>query len=118
VTVHVSVPRAEPGQQPADQPIDDLHLAERADVPWDAGRYWVAAHTSGLTSAQIRILDCLIGWARSTDVAALSLTKIGIGAALSKAAPDVRRLISAGWLKILPKLPEDDGSNGSQRAIN
>jgi hypothetical protein len=107
VTVEFRVPRAESGQQPAD-PFGEVDRDEHDDPPFDPVQYWVAAHTSGLTSVQIRIIDCMIGRAGARDLVALSMAKIGIGAASSKVDIDLRTLISGGWLKNLPKLPPDE----------
>jgi hypothetical protein len=102
MTVINRLRRAEPGRQPpGDQPGNNLNHVGSTGPTWDGPRYWVALHTSGVTSVQIRILDCMLGSTRSTGQVALSMGRIAIGAASSQVTSDLRRLMTGGWLRIV-----------------
>lgn len=70
--------------------------------PFDRGACWVAAHTSGLGSAHLRVLDFLLGLSgHKSGIVGIGYSKIGLGAAMDQAGPIVRSLVAAGWLVVV-----------------
>jgi hypothetical protein len=81
--------------------------------PFDRDNYWVAVHTSGLPSGQVRILDfMLMRSGRDGSVRSLSTRKIAMGAAMTDGRDHLRTLIAAGWLIVLD---EADPATGTAR---
>ncbi len=84
----------------------------RSVAHFDAEAYWRAVHASGLglTSPEMRVLDCLLARARWSGQVRLSLARIGIGAAMSDVDQTVNKLIDSGWLTVIqeadPALPQ------------
>ncbi len=69
---------------------------------FDPLQYWWSAHTSGMSSIRLRILDCLLGYARRKGGrVTLSAAQIGLGSASTKVDEDLRGLVHDGWLVLV-----------------
>lgn len=81
--------------------IDWVRQTEQEHT-FDRDGYWVAAHISGMSSAEMRVLDCLLGCASPFGgTVSMSMAKIGIGSACSKPDGHIDSLLQHGWLRII-----------------
>jgi hypothetical protein len=85
-------------------------VRERAGEPFDADVFWQAAHSAGLTSSSLRVLDFLWASARlHGGTVSVGLGRIGLGSAVNQAAPTVTTLISTGWLEVVKEAQTGEG---------
>jgi len=64
----------------------------------DTNAFWWVVHTSGLSSAKIRILDALLHRASAWGTVTYPQGWIGINAAVASPAQAIRGLIQEGWI--------------------
>jgi Bifunctional DNA primase/polymerase, N-terminal len=81
---------------------DKIDAAHRYRPPvLDREAFWIAVHTSGMTSSQIRLLDALLCRASDTGFVCMSQAWMGIGSAITSPADVVHTLVEKGWLTVL-----------------